>query len=104
MSKTNKKDPNVQPLGDRVLLKAEDRSEESRTASGIIIPKSADSDHETKKATVIAVGKGRFVDGQYLEPEVKKGDRVLYNWGDEISVDGEKYIIASVDNITAIIG
>lgn len=103
MPKTNNKTPNVKPLGDRVLLKADEKPEESRTASGIIIPESANSDHETKKATVIEVGKGKFADGQYLDPEVKKGDRVLYTWGDEISVDGEKYVIASLDSITAII-
>ncbi len=97
------KTPDIIPLGDRVLLREYEKENESKTASGLIIPNSADSDHQTKKAVVVAVGKGKYLDGKYLEPEIKKGDKVLYNWGDEISIAGEKFVLASLDNVTAII-
>lgn len=103
MPKSKIKTLKVKPIGDRALLKPDPKKEEGRTASGIIIPESADADRETKRAIVVEVGRGKFVDGKYLEPEIKKGDRVLYTWGDEISIDSEKYVLVNLDNITAII-
>jgi chaperonin GroES len=101
MSKTKSKIP-IQPLADRVVLK-EILEKDLKTASGIIIPNSANSDKDTKKGEVLAVGVGRLVDGKLQKPEVTVGDRVLYTWGDEMVVGGQKYIIVGSDNILAIL-
>ena len=62
---------NIKPLSDRVLV--EPAQAETKTASGIIIPDTAQE--KPQKGTIIAVGNGK-VD----EPlTVKIGDTVLYN-------------------------
>lgn len=94
----------IQPLGDRVLIEEiESVGEESRTASGIIIPEIANDDKETKRGRVVAVGPGDIVDGELRVPAVKPGDVVIYSWGDKISVAGKKYVLVGAGNISAII-
>ncbi len=95
------KDVRIVPLLDRVLIE-EIETVEDKTASGIILPQGT-SDEGTKKGKVVAVGEGRVIDGKLQKPVVKKGDVVLYTWGDEIKVDGKKYILVGADNVTAII-
>jgi chaperonin GroES len=101
MTKT-KKDIKIVPLLDRVLLE-EIELDETKTASGIILPQNTSGEGETKRGEVVAVGEGRVVDGNLQKPVVKEGDVVLYMWGEEIKVDGKKYILVGSDNITAII-
>jgi chaperonin GroES len=96
------KETKIIPLLDRVLLE-EVEDKETTTASGIILPSNTSGDGETKKGKVIAVGEGRLVDGEMQKPVVKEKDIVLYTWGDEIKIDGKKYILVGSDNITAII-
>lgn len=90
-------DPNVKPLGDRVLL--EPMSAEEKTSSGIIIPDSAKE--KPQKATVIAVGPGTGDE----KMEVKKGDVVIYGKysGTEISIGDKDYIIMKQSEILAIV-
>ncbi|MDH5627382.1 MAG: hypothetical protein OEY69_03715 [Candidatus Krumholzibacteria bacterium] len=54
----------------------------------------------------MAVGKGRRTNsGERMEPEVKKGDRVLFAKyaGNEISIDDAKYLVMKEDEILAIL-
>lgn len=92
----------IEPLGDKVLLSPIES--ESVTVAGIILPESVDTDKGMKEAKVVAVGPGRYVDGgEYIPVEVKKGDVVFYQWGDEIKVDGKEYILVSENNIVAVV-
>ncbi|HMO79135.1 MAG TPA: co-chaperone GroES [Candidatus Paceibacterota bacterium] len=93
----------IKPLGDRVLIEDFDSKEESRTASGIIIPVGVGGEDETKKGKVIAVGPGSVIDGKLVKPEVSVGDLVLYTWGDKIQVEGKKYVLVGSANISAIL-
>ncbi len=88
---------NVKPLADRVLLQASEA--ESKTASGIIIPDTAQE--KPQKGNIIAVGPGTKDEPM----SVKAGDTVLYGKfsGTEISVDGEDYLIMRESDIFAII-
>jgi len=101
MEKKEKK-ISILPLLDRVLLQ-EINVKDTKTASGIIIPESVNAEKGTKKGKVLAVGEGKRIDGELQKPVVKVGQTVLYSWGDEIRVDGEKYIIVGADNILAIL-
>jgi chaperonin GroES len=92
----------IKPLYDRVILKEVIKGD-NKTASGIIIPDSADESKDTKKGEVVAVGEGRMVEGKLEKPPVSVGDKVLYSWGDEVVIEGQKYIIVGSDNISAII-
>ena len=94
---------NIQPLGDRVLVKQVEEKEQVK--GGIIIPDSAKE--KSQEATVVAVGLGRTLDdGKRSSFDVKVGDRVLISkyGGTEIKLDGEDYLILSENDILAIIG
>ena len=99
-SKTKKK-VSVRPVGDKILLK-EIEEKDTKTASGIILPDGV-GENEAKKAKVIAIGDGRKADGKTIEFPVAVGDIVYYTWGDKIVIDGEKFILASVENINAVL-
>ncbi len=88
---------NIQPLSDRVVVKAAEA--ETKTKSGIIIPDSAKE--KPQKGEVVAVGPGK-VD----EPTtVKVGETVLYGKysGTEINIDGTDYLIMRESDILAIV-
>ena len=88
---------NIQPLSDRVVIKAAEA--ETKTKSGIIIPDSAKE--KPQKGEVVAVGPGKID-----EPTtVKVGDTVLYGKysGTEISIEGTDYLIMRESDILAIV-
>lgn len=89
---------NIRPLADRVLV--EPSAAETKTASGIIIPDTAQE--KPQQGKVVAVGSGKKD-----EPiTVKVGDTVLYGkyGGTEIKHDGKEYLIMRESDIYAIIG
>ncbi len=92
---------NFKPMSDQVLVK---RSEsETRTASGIIIPDSAQE--KPRKGVVAAVGPGRLSEkGKRLPLEVKAGDKVLLGRysGTDIKIEGEEYVIVKESDILAV--
>ena len=93
---------NLQPLGDRVVLKAVEREE--MTASGIVLPDTAKE--KPQEAVVIAVGPGRVDDNGKRQPmEVKLDDRVLYAKysGTEVKLDGEDLLILRESDILAVV-
>ncbi len=93
----------IQPLGDKVLIKESFDTKEKKTASGIIIPITAQEDKGSKFGTVMAVGTGRYEDGILIPISVKKGDKVLFQWGDKVIVEGVEYYIVKESEILAII-
>lgn len=93
----------VIPLHDRVVIKEDTESKEQTTASGIIIPVTAQEDKGSKRGRVVAVGNGRFDDGVHIPVSVKVGDTVLFQWGDKIKVDNEDYYIVRESEILAIL-
>ncbi len=93
---------NVQPLGDRILVKRTE--EEERTKGGIIIPDTAKE--KPIQGKVIAVGKGKVADdGKVIPLEVKAGDKVLFGKyaGTEVKIDGEEHLIMREDDVLGII-
>ncbi|MFH0760920.1 MAG: co-chaperone GroES [Bacteroidota bacterium] len=88
---------NVKPLGDRVLV--EPQEAEVKTASGIIIPDSAQE--KPQKGKVLAVGPGT----KDVVMEVKVGNVVLYGKysGTEIKVDDKNCLIMRQSDILAVI-
>ena len=65
----------LQPLEDRIVVKPSE--EEEMTASGLVIPDTAKE--RPQEGEVIAVGAGRFEDGQRIPIDVKVGDKVIYS-------------------------
>ncbi len=92
----------IRPLGDKVVVKRLEADE--KTAGGIVLPDSAKE--KPKRGIVQAVGNGKLLDnGKRSEPQVKKGDQVLFTSyaGTEIKVGGEELLIMDESDILAII-
>jgi chaperonin GroES len=92
---------NLEPLEDRVVVKPGE--EEETTVSGIVIPDTAKE--KPQEGEVVAVGPGRFEEGQRIPMDVKAGDRVLYSkyGGTEVKVEGEEYLVLSARDLLAIV-
>ena len=90
---------NLQPLADRVVVRSIEA--EQVTASGIVLPDTASE--KPQRGTVLAVGPGRYEDGKRIEPQVAKGDEVIYSkyGGTEVKVDGEDLLILRESDILA---
>ena len=88
-------------LLDRVVLKQLEAEE--TTKSGIILTTSAQE--KPQEAEVIAVGPGGVIDGNKVEMQVKKGQKVIYSKysGTDVKLDGEEYIIVRQSDILAVV-
>jgi len=92
----------IQPLGDRVLVKAVEAKEVRR--GGIIIPDTAKE--KPMEGEVIAAGPGKVSDdGKRMAMDVKAGDRVLYGKysGTEVKIDDVEYLIMHQDDILGVL-
>ena len=91
----------LQPLEDRIVVKPGEGEE--MTASGLVIPDTAKE--KPQEGEVVAVGPGRFEDGNRVPMDVKVGDRVLYSkyGGTEVKVEGEEYLVLSARDVLAIV-
>lgn len=93
---------NIRPLHDRVLV--ERIEEEQKTASGIIIPDSAQE--KPVQGKVVAVGTGARDDsGKVIPLDVKEGDTVIFaKWaGTEVKIGGKELLVMKESDIIAIV-
>jgi chaperonin GroES len=89
------------PLHDRVLV--ERVEQETKTASGIIIPDTAKE--KPMQGVIKAVGSGsRDETGKLVALDVKAGDSVLFGKysGTEVKIDGTEYLIMRESDILGI--
>ena len=91
----------IKQLEDRIVVQANDA--ESTTASGLVIPDTAKE--KPQEGTVLAVGPGRFEDGNRVPLDVQVGDKVLYSkyGGTEVKYAGEEYLVLSARDVLAVI-
>jgi chaperonin GroES len=89
----------IQPLSDRVVLKAVDAEE--TTKSGLILASSAQE--KPQFAIVVAAGPGGIVEGKDIPMTVKEGDKVITSQysGSKVKIDGTEYNIVRVGDILA---
>ena len=87
----------IKPINDRVVVKPSEAEE--TTKGGIIIPDTAKE--KPQRGEVVAVGPGK--DGNLMTVQV--GDVVLYGKyaGQEISYEGNDYLIMREDDILVIL-
>ena len=93
----------IKPLSNHILI--EPIKEEEKTKGGILLPESAEKERP-EQGKVIAVGPGkRTEEGKIIPLEVKVGQKVLFKkYGpDEIKINDKEYLIATDDDILAII-
>ena len=84
----------IKPMGERILVKIQEGEE--KTASGIIIPQTAQE--KTQEGTVIAVGDDESV-------KVKVKDRIMYDKyaGAPLKIDGVEHLFLKMSDVLAII-
>jgi chaperonin GroES len=92
----------VNPLADRVVIKALEETEQMR--GGLYIPDTAKE--KPQQGEVMAVGPGRYDDGKLVPMSVKVGDKVLYGKysGTEVTIDGEQLLILRESDVLAVLG
>lgn len=92
----------LRPIADHVIVKPLEA--EAKTSGGIVLPDTAKQ--KQTKGEVIAVGKGRTLpNGRLVEPQVKKGDVVIYGQysGSEVKMGGVEYKVLTENDILAIV-
>ncbi|MHB1192277.1 MAG: co-chaperone GroES [Longimicrobiales bacterium] len=92
----------IQPLADRVVVKAMEEAEQMR--GGLYIPDTAKE--KPSQGHVMAVGPGKLSEeGKRLAPDVKVGDKVLYGKysGTDITLDGEEFLILRESDVLAVV-
>jgi len=93
---------NLRPLHDRVIVKRLDQ--ETKTASGIVIPDAAAE--KPDQGEVLAIGPGKRNDkGDQISLDVKVGDRVLFGKyaGQTVKVDGQELLVMRAEDIMAVV-
>ena len=93
---------NVQPLGDRVLVKRLEEEEVQR--GGIIIPDTAKE--KPQQGEVVAAGPGRVGDnGGRVALGVKGGDKIPFckYSGTEVKLDDDEYLMMREEDILGIV-
>ena len=92
----------LRPLHDRVIVKR--LEQETKTASGIVIPDNAAE--KPDQGEVLAVGPGKRNDkGDFVALNIKVGDRVLFGkWsGTEVKLDGKDIVIMKESDVMGVI-
>ncbi|HDB5791023.1 TPA: co-chaperone GroES [Staphylococcus aureus] len=92
----------LKPIGNRVII--EKKEQEQTTKSGIVLTDSAKE--KSNEGVIVAVGTGRLLnDGARVTPEVKEGDRVVFQQyaGTEVKRDNETYLVLNEEDILAVI-
>jgi chaperonin GroES len=92
----------IRPLHDRILVRRLEEGEQK--IGGIIVPDSAKE--KPQQGEVIAAGDGKIrEDGERVPLDVKVGDLILFGkyTKQEVTVEGEDYLILREDEVLAVI-
>jgi len=93
---------NLRPLHDRIVV--ERLEQETKTASGIVIPDQAAEKPDQGK--VLAVGNGKILeDGKVRPLDVKVGDKVLFGKysGQTVKIDDKEYLVMREEDVFAVV-
>ena len=93
---------NLRPLHDRIVV--ERLEQETKTASGIVIPDQAAEKPDQGK--VLAVGNGKILeDGKVRPLDVKVGDKILFGKysGQTVKVGNEEYLVMREEDVFAVV-
>lgn len=99
---TTTKNTTIHPRNDKILVLPFETPEQSE--GGIYVPDSARQ--RGQQGEVLAVGDGRLLDdGSRGEMTLHQGDKVLFSkyGGNEVTIEGTKYLILNEDDIYAVL-
>ncbi|MGH7664740.1 MAG: co-chaperone GroES [Gemmatimonadaceae bacterium] len=91
----------VNPLADRVVVRALEETEQMR--GGLFIPDTAKE--KPQQGEIVAVGPGRFEKDKRVPMDLKTGDKVLYGKysGTEVTLEGDQYLILRESDVLAVL-
>ena len=91
----------IKPLAGYVLI--EPAPKETKTASGIVLPDSADE--KPQEGKVLSCGDDLVEEGKTIKCPVKTGHKVVYKkWGgNEIKVDGKELLLIKFEDLMAVV-
>ena len=92
----------IRPLHDRIVVKR--LEQETKTASGIVIPYQAEE--KPDQGVVTAVGNGKVGDDGKVRPlDVKVGDKVLFGKysGQTVKVGDDELLVMREDDVMAVV-
>jgi len=92
----------LRPLHDRVIVRR--LEQETKTASGIVIPDAAAE--KPDQGEVLAVGPGKRNErGELIAMNVAVGDRVLFGKysGQTVKLDGDELLVMKEDDLFAVV-
>ncbi len=101
MATKSKSKLNVQPLGDRVVVRPFEETETMR--GGLYIPDTAKE--KPLQGEILAVGPGRFEKGERVPMDVKVGQKVLYSKyaGTDFRLGSDELLIIKESDVLAIV-
>ncbi len=96
----------LKPVNDKIVVKPSEKNNEEKTVGGIILPDTV-QDGTLIEGKVVARGDGMYsANGTLIPVVVDVGDTILYGKHaatTEHSIDGEDYILMSVNEVMAIV-
>ena len=96
----------LKPVNDKIVIQPNEKNNEERTESGIILPDTV-HDGALNEGVVIAASRGMYsAQGTLIPLVVSDGDTILYNKNahkSEHTIDGETYILMSVNEVMSIV-
>ena len=96
----------LKPVNDKIVVKPSEKNNEEKTVGGIILPDTV-QDGTLIEGEVVAIGEGMYSANGTLIPVIcDVGDTILYNKNAlkaEHTIDGETYILMSVNEVMSIV-
>ena len=96
----------LKPVNDKIVVKQKKVKDDHVTEAGIILPDTVE-EGALHEGTVMAIGDGMYSQSGTLIPvAVSEGDTILYSkhaQTSEYSIDGEDYILMSINEVMSII-
>jgi len=96
----------LKPVNDKIVVKPKEAKDDHITEGGIILPDTV-QDGALVEGEVVAVGEGMYsMSGTLIPVVVGVGDTILYNKNAqkaEHKIDGETYILMSVNEVMSIV-
>ena len=93
---------NLRPLHDRIVVKR--LEQETKTASGIVIPDQAAE--KPDQGEVVAIGNGKILeDGKVRPLDVKVGDKILFGKysGQTVKIGEKEYLVMREEDVFAVV-
>ena len=90
----------LNPLGERIVIRKLEKEE--KTASGIVLPTSAQE--QPQYAEVVAIS-DKVGNDEDFKDSLSVGDRVIYSKyaGTEVKLDGSEYIVIKLEDVLAVV-